>query len=93
VYFNSQVSLNFHPYSTSRLNEDLQADEMPFLNAKINDAHISFADTVDSETNYYHWREQGYQAVGVVGDQPISVPKSGCSSATGVERCADPGIQ
>lgn len=89
VYFESRVALNFHPYSTARPNEDLAADEMPFLNAKINDAHISFADTVDSDTDYYHWRREGYQAVGVVGDQPISKPV--VKNAEGV--VTDPGVQ
>jgi len=92
VYFESRTALNFHPYSTARLNEDLATDEMPFLNAKINDAHISFGDSVDSDTDYYHWRVEGYQAVGVVGDQPISKPKL-TKEVDGKTVVTDPGIQ
>jgi hypothetical protein len=60
VYFEAPVSLNFNPYSTAHLNKErnqitLASDEMPFLNAKINGAHISFVGSVDFQTHLDWW--------------------------------------
>jgi len=66
VYFDMITSINFDPKSVTNAIEDLQQDEMPFINTKIGESLIDFEDNVDYTTYFHHWRTNQIQ--GRVGD-------------------------
>lgn len=55
TYFESVTEVWFNPHNTMSLIEDLDGDELPFINAKIGGNLIDFEDRVDSSTAFSAW--------------------------------------
>ena len=55
TYFESLTEVWFNPQNTMTLIEDLDGDELPFINAKIGGNQIDFEDRVNSETVFSNW--------------------------------------
>jgi hypothetical protein len=70
VYKNSMTEFWFNPKSTANLMENLEAEDLPFVNAKINGALVDFEGQVDHETKIHGWRWNRVR--GRVTDQPPS---------------------
>lgn len=61
VYSDSWVQMWFDPKSTNSLIEELQDDEMAFINAKVGGQLIDFEETVTSEDSF-----NGYGGIAAV---------------------------
>jgi hypothetical protein len=62
VYYESMTDLWFDPRSVANLIQDLENDEMPFVNAKIGGAALDFefnVDYSDTYSSYYRNRVRG----------------------------------
>jgi len=58
----------FDPKSVLSLINELESDEKPFINSKIDDSLLDFSETVDQETSYTGWVQN--RVIGQVGDMP-----------------------
>jgi len=68
VYFEAETEVFFNPKITQNLiKSTLAADEMVFINAKIDGNQIDFEFNVDHETTFHAWYKYN-SAKGVVGD-------------------------
>jgi len=67
LYFEQMTEVWFNPKSTTNLIQNLQSDEMQFINTKVAGYQIDFEFHVDSETTFSHWRSN--RITGQVGDQ------------------------
>ena len=70
TYYESITEVWFNPQNTMTLIEDLDGDELPFINAKIGGNLIDFEDRVDSTTVYSNWNLN--TARGQIGEGTIS---------------------
>lgn len=71
VYSGADIEIWFNPKGVISKIENLNTDDMPFVNAKIDKAHINFEGKVDSETKIQGWVRNRIH--GEVTDQPISL--------------------
>jgi hypothetical protein len=70
VYYDMLVEFEFDPKSTvSHGVKDLRSDELPFVNAKINNALVDFEFNVDHDRTFSNWNFNSVR--GRVGDQPV----------------------
>jgi hypothetical protein len=70
VYHNSETLVYFDPKSTMSLIQDLESDEMPFINVKIGGVLMDFENSVDFDFTPYHYSRNNVK--GRVGDQKPS---------------------
>lgn len=70
TYYESMTEVWFNPQNTMTLIEDLDGDELPFINAKIGGNLIDFEDTVHATTTYSNWALN--TARGQIGEGTIS---------------------
>jgi len=70
VYYESYTEVWFDPKSTMNLIQDLDSDELPFINTKVGGSLLDFEFSVDHETTYSGWSRN--RARGQVGQLPVS---------------------
>lgn len=70
VYQGVEIDIWFNAVNTMGLIKDLDSDELPFINAKIGNAHVDFEGLVDSLTTVA-WNRRAVVR-GRVTDQPLS---------------------
>jgi len=70
TYYESYTELWFDPASTMGLIEDLDTDELPFINAKVGGNLLDFEDTADSESRFSAYSKNRVR--GQVGENTIS---------------------
>jgi len=69
VYYDAVTEFWFDPRYTNRLIENLDSDEMYFINAKIGGSLLDFEFIVDDETTFSSYAKN--RAKGRVGELPI----------------------
>jgi hypothetical protein len=69
VYYGSFTEVWFDPKYTNNLIEDLESDEMQFINAKVGGTLLDFEFMVDETTSYASYQRN--KAIGQVGELPI----------------------
>jgi len=65
IYYESYTEIWFDPKSTMGLVQNLESDELPFVNVEVAGSKLDFEEGVDHETTYTSWWENG--ARGQVG--------------------------
>ena len=70
TYYESYTEVWFDPASTLNLIEDLDSDELPFINSKLGDNLIDFEFGASSESYYSAYSLNGVR--GQVGENSIS---------------------
>lgn len=69
LYYESFTDLWFDPKNTLHLAQNLQSDEMVFVNTEIAGSKLDYENTVDYDTHFrYYWENR---VAGIVGEMPI----------------------
>lgn len=69
IYNEAMTEVWFNPRNTHGLVEDLQEEQMKFINMRIGKALVDFSDTVSHTTNFGHWRDNRIR--GKIGELPV----------------------
>jgi len=69
VYFGSETEFWFDPKSTVQLIQELKADELQFINARIGGSLVDFEFIIDDSTTFSQYYRNSVR--GVVGELPI----------------------
>ena len=73
IYYEAVTEMWFDPMATLHKMQNLQQDEMVFVNTEIGGSKLDFEFLVDFDTNFWYWTDN--KVLGTAGDMPVGHDK------------------